>query len=73
MKRYVMNCPYCGKMLPLGFWHEEEIDDGRKNIKCPRCGKFKPLKDGFRQIKTGKAQRYYCTGCGYRFTNRKSL
>jgi hypothetical protein len=30
MKKYVMNCPCCGKMLARGFWHEEKIDDGKK-------------------------------------------
>jgi hypothetical protein len=35
-------------MLPHEFWHEEEKDDERVNIKCPRCGIFKPFKYGIR-------------------------
>jgi endogenous inhibitor of DNA gyrase (YacG/DUF329 family) len=45
MTRQVINCPYCGKMLPKEFWHEKETDE-RILIKCPRCGIFKPWKDG---------------------------
>jgi len=56
-------------MLPKEFWHEKETDE-RVLIKCPRCGTFKPLKDGIRHTKNGDPQRYYSTGCGYRFSNK---
>jgi len=38
---------------------------------CTRCGSTKFYRDGLRLLSNGrKAQRWYCSGCGYRFTVR---
>ena len=40
---------------------------------CPRCGSSKFYRDGLRPLANGrKAQRWLCSGCGYRFTERPS-
>ena len=37
-------------------------------MRCPECGSARTYKDGFRDSKSGKAQRYLCRVCGYRFS-----
>jgi transposase-like protein len=65
MKKQVINCPHCGKVLPKEFWHEE-VD--KVTVKCPRCGSAKNHKDAKRYTPTGVLQRYYCKDCGCRFS-----
>ena len=36
--------------------------------RCPECGSERVWKDGTRQTKQGRQQRYLCRDCGYRFT-----
>jgi endogenous inhibitor of DNA gyrase (YacG/DUF329 family) len=61
MTRKIVNCPYCGKTLPDGFWYWKS-DETLANIKCPRCGTFSPWKDGLRHTKSGTVNRLLCKG-----------
>jgi endogenous inhibitor of DNA gyrase (YacG/DUF329 family) len=70
--RIIIDCPYCGKMLPKGFWHEKEKDE-RIIIKCPCCGAFKPWKSGKRHLPSGTFQRYKCRKRGHRFSDSEPL
>ena len=69
MSPKVMNCPYCGKILPKEFWHE--ISQTHKPIvKCPRCGSDRNRKDAKRYTAAGVVQRYYCVDCARTFSKR---
>jgi len=37
-------------------------------MRCPECDSTRIYKDGFRDSKMGKEQRYLCRVCGYRFS-----
>jgi DNA-directed RNA polymerase subunit RPC12/RpoP len=67
MIQKVMNCPHCGKILPVAFWHEENQADMRV-VRCPRCGSTRNRKDAKRYTASGIFQRYYCVDCGRRFS-----
>ncbi|MGD6806343.1 MAG: IS1/IS1595 family N-terminal zinc-binding domain-containing protein [Candidatus Bathyarchaeia archaeon] len=66
MPRKIINCPYCGKILP------DDLLKGipKKKTKCPNCGSQKNWKDGMRKMPQGNVQRYLCRDCGTRFTER---
>ncbi len=51
------------------------IDDNRRNIAiniCPKCGGLNLLKNGVRDLKSGKVQRYKCGDCGKQFSVKLS-
>ena len=38
-------------------------------MQCPKCKSWDIKKDGFRQLASGKKQRYQCLSCEYRFSD----
>ncbi|MGB9914726.1 MAG: IS1/IS1595 family N-terminal zinc-binding domain-containing protein [Candidatus Bathyarchaeales archaeon] len=68
----VINCPYCGRVLPREFWHEKSQAD-KRIVKCPRCGSTRTWKDAKRHTSNGVIQRYYCRDCGRRFSERQRV
>ncbi len=51
------------------------MEDNRRNIasnSCPKCGGLNLLKNGVRDLKSGKVQRYKCGDCGKQFSVKLS-
>ena len=67
MSRKVVNCPYCGKILPVDTLGKAKAPIPEA-VKCPICEGRLLHRDGFRQKESGRAQRYLCRKCGYRFS-----
>lgn len=44
MSPRIVNCPYCGRILPKEFWHENS-PLAKVVAKCPRCGSLRTWKD----------------------------
>ncbi|MDT8782507.1 MAG: hypothetical protein IAX22_07700 [Candidatus Bathyarchaeota archaeon] len=66
MNQKIVNCPYCGKILPADIL----TDTPRKVVKCTVCGSQKNWKCGLKNTANGKVQRYLCRDCGTRFSDR---
>lgn len=63
MKRKLVNCPHCGKILSEDFLKGVR----KKKVKCPRCGSERNCKDGKADW---DIQRYLCKDCCTRFSER---
>ena len=52
-----------------------EMEDNRRNSannSCPKCGGKNLQKNGVRELKSGKVQRYKCGDCGKQFSVKLS-
>gem|GEM_PF-2650439 len=71
MSQKEAKCPHCGRELPNDLGNEESIVD--EIVKCPRCGSARTWKDTKRYTSQGVMQRYYCRGCGRRFSKQQEF
>lgn len=58
---------YCTAKVHAG------LISGQLGISCPRCAHPRFVNDGFKDLSTGKYQRYQCSKCGHKWRDSKRI